>query len=86
MRDHVQYRIDGVTYRWSGWFGCQLESLEWFRPPAGTKRRVAGFVMTIWRTERRGLKVCCNWALEPSDNIDVHARRIYDLQDILRKL
>jgi hypothetical protein len=86
MRDHVQYRIDGVTYRWSGWLGCQLESREWFRPPAGTTRRIAGFEMTIWRTERQGLKIRCNWALSSSGTLDDHTKRIHELQSTLRKL
>lgn len=40
MKDGVFARLGGIVYRWSGWGGCQLESYEWRRVPAGTERVV----------------------------------------------
>ena len=65
--DKLFYRLNGKMYTWSGWFGCQLESLEWFTIPAGTERTLLGRRFKVFTTKRLGIKdlfrVRTTWAL-----------------------
>lgn len=73
LPDKLFFRIDGVMYSWTGWFGCQLESHEWRRYPAGTERVILGMRFRVWTTERHWFtcctierhwfKCCTTWAL-----------------------
>jgi hypothetical protein len=85
--------INGKMYRWSGWFGCQLESVDWRRARAGEqivldfKDFNKSFTLTAFGTERLGLFRFRNmWALSNSGTHDEHTARIYDLQNTLRRL
>lgn len=88
----VRFIFDGKEYRWSGWFGCQLESFEWKTLPAGTQRAfifgsgTQKIDMTIFTTKREGLKVRTTWAVSSSGTHAEHTARIYALQDALKKL
>ena len=66
----IFYWIDGRMYHWTGWFGCQLESWEWFRVHAGTQRTLAGECFTVFRSEREGLKWRTTWAMRLPDGCD----------------
>lgn len=85
--DHMEFVLDGRRYRWSGWFGCQLESYEWWRVPAGTRRRLAGFEFSVFMTERRGLKVRTTWSLanQPA-SLDKANEDIRRLREALTRL
>ena len=63
MDNKLLFVIDRVTYRWSGWFGCQLESREWRRHPAGKERIILGDRYRVWSTKRDGLAYCTYWSL-----------------------
>ena len=88
----VRFIFDGVTYRWSGWFGCQLVSYEWRTLPAGTMRRLefdAGkphIDLTIFSTKREGLKVRTAWSVSDRGTHDEHTARIYELKHALAAL
>jgi hypothetical protein len=86
----VFYLLDGVIYRWSGWCGCQLESIEWRRPPAGTQRVLTidfeRFEFTVFNTSRHGLKIRSTWALSHGGSLDEQDARIFHLQTTLRKI
>lgn len=92
MSADVKFRLGGVWYRWSGWFGCQLWSTEWRCPPAGTTRRLK-FVcdtewvdVTVYAVRRNWLKWHVSWAVSPRGTHEEHDARIRDLQSQLRKL
>lgn len=68
--DRALLVLNGTVYMWSGWFGCQLESREWRRVPAGTRRTLHGVEFTVFSTERAGLKWRTTWAMKLPDNID----------------
>ena len=55
--------LDGRKYRRTGWFGCQLESMEWRRVPAGATREIAGQSFRVFTTDRDGLKFRTTWCL-----------------------
>jgi len=86
--------FDGIKYQWSGWDGCQLESLEWRRPPAGTTRILdfengkKSIAVTVFTTERSGwLRRCrCTWAVSKIGSYDERSERINELRDALRGL
>ena len=84
--------FNNVWYHWSGWLGCQLESFEWFKPPAGT-RRVLDFTdgtqpieITVFTTKRDRFKVRCTWSVASHGTHDEHVARITDLNARLKKL
>ena len=88
----VRFFFDGREYRWSGWFGSQLESLEWRTLPAGTQR-VLHFAngeesvrLTVFSTVRRGLKVSTHWAVSSCGTHDEHTARIWKLKKDLANL
>jgi len=64
-------------YRYIGGFGAQLDSFEWRRPPAGTRRRLFGYDFVIFSTSRRWLRVRCSWSAVGVDSID-DIRRLRD--------
>jgi hypothetical protein len=88
----ARFRFDGVDYRWSGWFGCQLASYEWKTVPAGTRRTLNFGIgkpsvdVTVFSTTREGLRVRTAWAVDSSGPHAEHERRIYGLRDALRNL
>lgn len=92
MSARAQFLINGRIYKWSGWLGCQLESYEWFRVPAGTSRDLeirVGYpavTMTVFTTQREGLKIRTTWAVASIGTLDEHSNRVKELQDSLRKL
>lgn len=55
----AEFIINGTRYRWSGWLGCQLESMEWRTLPAGTQRHLPitlgeqPVTVTVNSTQRR---------------------------------
>lgn len=88
----VRFIFDGTTYWWSGWFGCQLASMEWRTLPAGTTRDLdfgdgsQAVTMKVFSTRREGLRVYTTWAVSSSCCHDEHERRILDLKARLAKL
>ena len=85
------FLIGGVKYRWTGWFGCQLESLEWNRVPAGTRRTLdighhQPIEITVYTTKRVGLRVRTTWALSHSGTLDEQNARIESLRTALSSL
>jgi hypothetical protein len=88
----AEFVIHGTRYRWSGWFGCQLESLEWRTQPAGTQRDLrlhldkSPVTVTVYSTKRVGLRVRTTWAVSNRGTHDEHSARIVDLQSQLRRL
>lgn len=92
MTPRAEFCIDGVRYRWCGYYGCQLESMEWFTVPAGTQRTLqlqtgeAPVTVTVFTTQREGLKVRTSWAVSARGTIEDHARRIENLREQLRRL
>ena len=88
---HAQFLIGGVKYRWTGWFGCQLESFEWRRVPAGTRRTLdIGYLQPIevkvFTTKRDGLRVRTTWAVSHSGTLDEQNARIVALRTALSTL
>ena len=92
MSDGVFARIGGHIYRWNGWLGCQLESSEWRRAPAGAERVLdfgtgqPSITVRVWRTERTWpyIKVRTFWAVSPAGTLDEHGARIAGLKAALR--
>jgi hypothetical protein len=88
----AEFVIAGTRYRWSGWFGCQLESMEWRTVPAGTQRDLRLHMdkgpvrVTVYSTKREGLRVRTTWSVSKGGTHDEFDARIYDLQDQLRRL
>ena len=87
----AEFIIDGRRVRWSGWLGCQLESMEWRRVPAGTEWSFTlgygkTFHMCVFTTRRNGLRIRTTWALPAHGTIDQHNARIRELQNALRNI
>ncbi len=88
----VEFLVDGHRYRWSGWFGCQLESVEWLSVPAGTTRdlrlhaHLSPVRMTVYSTRREGFSVRTTWAVSSNGPHDEHDARIRDLRKQLQEL
>ena len=88
----VQFIFDGITYKWSGWLGCQLESYEWKTLPAGTERRLnfdcgkPSIELTIFSTKREFFKVRTMWAVSDRGTYEEHTARIYELKSALASL
>lgn len=78
--DDVYYWLSGRLYHQSGWLGAQLQSFEWRRPPAGTKRRLAGRDFVIFSTERRFFIVRCIWAMPGTQTNESVRALIEDLK------
>lgn len=93
LSPQVVFLFDGVAYRWSGWFGCQLESIEHRPPSAGTMRRLdfgngrQAIDVTVFSVRRLGLRAHrVTWSVCKSGSHDEYAARIWELRDALRAL
>ena len=88
----IRFIFDGVQYRWCGFFGCQLESREWRTLPAGTTRELkfdfgsTPITMTVFSTNREGLKVKTTWAVSKRGTHDEQLARIRGLKAALASL
>lgn len=88
----VFFVFDGIEYSWNGWFGCQLESYEFRRPPAGTTRELdfgegkQKICVTIFSTHREWFWCRCTWAVSNSGTHEEHTTRIHQLRNALREL
>jgi hypothetical protein len=88
----ARFLFDGVEYRWAGWLGCQLESLELRTPPAGTARTLdfgngkPPIDVTVYSTAREGLKCRATWSVRKSGTHDEYVQRIEELRGALRAL
>lgn len=81
--------FNGIAYRQTGWFGCQLESIERTKPEVGS-RRVFTTEKGCYTFEIQSVKWCglfkyrCNWALPMNCDYTEYNKRIYEtLDDIL---
>ena len=92
IENECLYRINGKLYTWCGWFGCQIESMEWRRLPAGTKRDLVFYdgnspiTVTVYRTERKWLRYRTTWAVSASGTHDEHDERIIQLRERLKRI
>ena len=92
MYPFATFHFGRSTYRWSGWFGCQLESMEWRTVPAGTTRdldfgpMIGRVTVKVFSTRRVGIRVRTTWAVSASGTHAEHEKRIYDLRDKLTRL
>lgn len=77
--DQNFYWLSGRFYTWIGGFGAQLQSIEWFSPPAGTRRSLIGMEFVIFQAHRRWLKVRCSWAA-------INVNTIEEISSIKKKL
>jgi hypothetical protein len=84
--DRAELVLGGKRYRWSGWYGCQLESSEWWHVPAGAEREIAGRTFRAFSSRRDGLRVRVTWALPSHGTLDEHNARIELLKNDLRRL
>lgn len=87
----VLFVFNGVAYRWHGWFGCQLVSYEWRRPPAGTTRELVfnpltSTTMYVFRTQRVGLKIRVTWSVSKFGGMTVLGTRVRKLRAELQRL
>jgi hypothetical protein len=64
-------------YRLIGGLGAQLTSYEWRAPPAGTRRRLAGYEFVVFQTHRKGLRVECSWATVSAHTVE-DVRKVCD--------
>lgn len=77
---------NGRLYSFTGGLGAQLRSIEWFAPPAGTRRILAGREFKVFQTSRRGLRVDVAWAMTPMPpGLDAMHAEIAKLRDLLEK-
>lgn len=53
----------GRFYTQSGWFGAQLQSIEWLTPRPGTRRKLKGREFVVFSAERSGPRVRVSWAM-----------------------
>ena len=67
--DDVFYYLDGKFYTWFGGFGAQLQSIEWFTPNPGTRRRLMGHNFVVFNSTRKFLRVRVSWAIITSYQI-----------------
>jgi hypothetical protein len=61
------YEIDGIIYQPIGWFGCQIESIEWKKPKISydNKRELLGYKFVPVNVESvKFFKWRINWCLE----------------------
>lgn len=61
--DDVFYYLNGKFYTWIGGFGAQLQSIEWFTPKPGTRRRLMGHNFVVFNSTRSFLRVRVSWAI-----------------------
>jgi hypothetical protein len=75
-------RVNGITYRDHGFYGCQLESIEWNRPPAfdpSFERLIAGRALRPFTVERAGLRWRITWCLTCVPRLPADQARSYIL-------
>jgi len=53
----------GRFYTFSGWFGSQLQSIEWLTPRPGTRRTLKGREFVVFSAVRAGPRVRVSWAM-----------------------
>ena len=82
--------IDGTQYVWSGWFGCQLESIESYFTTIkqGDCRYILNRVFYAYRVDRYLTKFprvswCMVLPKEVSENLDSHNAAIRSLKSDL---
>lgn len=91
-RGDVSFWLSGHEYWWSGWFGSQLESREWFRPHAGTRRKLniglgkASVEVRVFSTRREGLMITVMWAIAQTGDFVEHGKKVRQLKEDLRDL
>jgi hypothetical protein len=71
---YTTYRINDVDYRRTGYYGCQLESIERKAPPRDTRytRYILGWEFEVFTAERVGLfKWRITWSL-----LEVHRQPV----------
>lgn len=56
-------KAKGRFYRQSGWFGCQLASVEWRMPRPGERRMLAGYEFVVFSARRKWFRVEVSWAM-----------------------
>lgn len=68
--------FDNIIYTWCGWFGAQLESIEYKRIHAGTTRELRDdakgfyYILKIVRSEREGFLRFRNvWTINIPDDL-----------------
>lgn len=87
LLDKAFFRLNGKLYGWRGWLGCQLESREWFRVPAGTERKLLGETFRVWSSDREGLKFATCWSLVGlSNDINEANERLRKFREQLARL
>ena len=85
----VLYAVfDGVAYRQSGWFGCQLQSIEKKKPKFNERRQLKNFSycyeVEIFTYERIGFGVYeCTWRLPQTCGYDEYAVKIQEMLDCI---
>ena len=89
----IEIIINKIKYKWSGWYGCQLESFEFRRLPAGTERELNlgitnGFQkIRLFSTRRTGyFTVRHTWSITLSGDIDKQNAQIREFRNKLRSL
>lgn len=88
----VWFHIDGNKYRWYGWLGCQLESIESSRVPAGTTRYLdlgvgKGIEIRVYQTERCGIcKFRTTWAISSTGTYGEYSERVSNFHKTLQSL
>jgi len=87
----VEFVFDGVAYKFGTGFGAQLTSLEWRRPPAGTRRRLAlwygpYYDITIFQTYRQGMRIRCDWTIHLTGSTDEQLAQVRDLRKFLQDI
>lgn len=85
--------FDGVFYTWSGWYGCQLESIERKRVRAGEYRTLQSIVPTfdyrirIVRSERLGFFSFINtWTIDLNSDLNKANEQLYRFKKDLASL
>lgn len=84
--------INGTEYVWSGWFGCQLESIESYFTTLnqGDCRYILDRLFYVYRVERSLTKFPrAQWCLvlpaDVTEDLDAHNAEIRSLRGALRK-
>lgn len=84
--------IDGTQYVWSGWFGCQLESVENYFTTLkrGDCRYILGRLFYVYSVNRYLLMLprvqwCLVLPTEVTGDLDAHQAAIRSLRSALRE-
>jgi hypothetical protein len=85
--DRAELILGGQRYRWQGWYGCQLMSIERRRIHAGETREIAGRTFTVFRSTRLGLfRFETTWSLPAGGTHEHHDNRVRQLKHDLQRL